>query len=97
MVEEEFKKNGKLSDNFLQKIRDIGIVTEYAPQRMIWWRLPSASEDCPKITEDLSKIKTVGDLYHAMERLKAFDDKYLPQDFWKCPIVMHTFIPKNRD
>jgi hypothetical protein len=31
-----------------------------------------------------------------MERLKAFDDKYLPQDAWDTPTIMHAFVPHNK-
>jgi hypothetical protein len=35
MINEEINNNGKISDSFLQKIRNIGHITEYAPQLMI--------------------------------------------------------------
>jgi len=97
MIKEEFKKNNKLSEEFLQKIRDIGPITQYATAHIKWSISPSTLGNCPQIKEDLRKIKTTADLYHVMERLKAFDDKYLPQDVWHAPIIMHAFIPKNRD
>jgi hypothetical protein len=64
---------------------------------MIWWRLPSVVDEEAKITIDLSKTKAESDLYHSIKRIMEFYDKHLPQDIWKYPIVMHTFIPKNRD
>ena len=96
MIKEEFRKNDKLSGEFLQKIRNIGLITEYATAHMKWYVSKSVLDNCPKITEDLSKIKTTGDLYKAMERLKAFDDKYLPQDAWDTPTIMHAFVPHNK-
>lgn len=80
LIEDELQCNdGKISEGFLQKIRDIGLVKQYATTNMDIATTVSL-DDCPQYEEDLGKIKTIKDLYDLIQRLKVFFDENISKD-----------------
>jgi len=80
LLKEELEtNNGYVSTEFLQKIRDIGPVTEYALAEADRSRQDFLG-DCPTHKEDLSKVRTIEDFFTAIDRLKVFSDSHMPKD-----------------
>lgn len=92
LLQDELERdNWRVSESFLQSIRDMGPIKQHFTQGADWSK-PNAMDSCPCITEDLSKVETVEDLRSAIERLKEDMEKNMP-DLWGKTRIVEMFIP----
>ncbi len=96
MIVEEINNNDKQSDNFVKKISEIIDRAQYDTKHKQWWVSKSKFYNEPKTEENLIKKEATEKCYNEISRL--LESYYNSQHSdWYAPIVMHSFIPKNRN